>query len=237
MLTEGVYEIDNEEWKKGFADTFCQLRKHSDVTLEELALAIHVDTKTLRNYEAGRTIPTAVNLLKLAKFFNVSMDYLASHGELTTDFSYQTILAVGTMMKNKDVDIDREHSTKETLCLRIEDRTLSMIFRELYYTSEKDYIPAIQRLIQNFSSIRSFEDKLVDVTTFQNLIRDEFIFHDLEDDMDLYQDEKGDDCYDMDWITFDEVERRINLWEEMTMFEREEWWKAYSAQKNAAAEE
>ena len=61
------------------------LREDMDLRQCDLAKATGIDQRTISNYETGRTSPDAYALIKLADFFNVSIDYLV--GRTSCDFS------------------------------------------------------------------------------------------------------------------------------------------------------
>ncbi len=52
------------------------LREDRDLRQIDVAKATGIDQKTLSNYETGKTAPDMYSLIKLADFFNVSIDYL-----------------------------------------------------------------------------------------------------------------------------------------------------------------
>ncbi len=52
------------------------LREDMDLRQSDVAKAIGIDQRTLSNYETGKTNPDSFALIKLADFFNVSIDYL-----------------------------------------------------------------------------------------------------------------------------------------------------------------
>lgn len=52
------------------------LREDMDLRQIDVAKATGIDQKTLSNYETGKTNPDSYALIKLADFFNVSVDYL-----------------------------------------------------------------------------------------------------------------------------------------------------------------
>lgn len=53
-----------------------QLRQLMQVTQVDLANAIGVKASTIANYESNRNEPSFDKLISLAKYFNVSVDYL-----------------------------------------------------------------------------------------------------------------------------------------------------------------
>ncbi len=53
-----------------------ELREDKDLRQIDVALATGIDQKTLSNYETGKTNPDSYSLIKLADFFDVSIDYL-----------------------------------------------------------------------------------------------------------------------------------------------------------------
>ena len=59
-----------------FKDNLTELRKINNMSQEELASRIGVTRQTLSKYETGENdVPTVV-LIKLARFYNTSIDYL-----------------------------------------------------------------------------------------------------------------------------------------------------------------
>ena len=64
------------------------LREDRDMRQSDLATATGIDQRTISNYETGKTYPDSYALIKLADFFDVSIDYLV--GRTTTDTSTRT---------------------------------------------------------------------------------------------------------------------------------------------------
>lgn len=52
------------------------LREDADLTQEQLGAMIHVPQRTYAYYESGERMVTPQILIELAKFHNVSVDYL-----------------------------------------------------------------------------------------------------------------------------------------------------------------
>ena len=61
------------------------LREDRDMRQSDLATATGIDQRTISNYETGKTSPDAYALIKLADFFDVSIDYLV--GRTSNDLS------------------------------------------------------------------------------------------------------------------------------------------------------
>ena len=64
------------------------LREDRDMRQSDLATATGIDQRTISNYETGKTSPDAYALIKLADFFDVSIDYLV--GRTSNDLSNNT---------------------------------------------------------------------------------------------------------------------------------------------------
>lgn len=54
-----------------------ELRLAKKVTQRDIAIGIGVATRNVQNFEYGTAKPKFETLIKLADFFNVSLDYLA----------------------------------------------------------------------------------------------------------------------------------------------------------------
>ena len=53
-----------------------ELRLNAGLTQKDLAKAIEVGRTTISEYESGKIVPKQEGLLKIANYFNVSVDYL-----------------------------------------------------------------------------------------------------------------------------------------------------------------
>ena len=60
------------------------LREDRDLRQSDLAEAVGIDQRTISNYETGKSNPDSEALIRLADFFNVSIDYLV--GRIKQDF-------------------------------------------------------------------------------------------------------------------------------------------------------
>lgn len=228
MKKENFYFVDEDEWKKQFSDTVNRLLGEKDMSINKVAAAVNVDPKTLRNYIERKSVPSAVMVMKLAKFFNVSIDYLTSGGKCDTGYSDETVAELGTLMKNFDVSLVKDKDRDDTVTLTIKDKIITTILREMYITkSSEDFDSIVQKLAKYYGKMKVFNKNLVDYNTFHSLIAHEYIYHDIEDDVIECINENGEECYGTDFYTFEEIEKRIGEWENMSISEREEWWENY----------
>lgn len=68
--------MDQQDRYEEYRHRIRQLRKESDVSQEKLGMYINMDQKSISDYESGRTRIPVPALIKIAKFFDVSMDYI-----------------------------------------------------------------------------------------------------------------------------------------------------------------
>lgn len=59
-----------------FGSILKKLRTEKNITQEELSKILNVSRPTIGRYEINERFPDHENLIKLSKFFNVSIDYL-----------------------------------------------------------------------------------------------------------------------------------------------------------------
>lgn len=104
-----------------------QLRKEKDLTQEELSLELAVSRSSLSLYETDRREPDGETLLKIADYFDVSLDYLFG--------------------RNKHFSNDQNNSTQpqieEITSLSENELELLEIFRRI--NNERDQIKLIGR--------------------------------------------------------------------------------------------
>jgi transcriptional regulator with XRE-family HTH domain len=65
-------------------DKIIQLRKQLNLSQNELAEKINVSRTIIGNYERNTNLPSIEILLKMAKTFNVTIDYLIGEGEFSS---------------------------------------------------------------------------------------------------------------------------------------------------------
>ncbi len=78
----------------------------NNINYSQLAVAICVDIKTVNNYIKGKSILTAVTLMKIARYFDVSVDFLVTGIQPDRKYSVNTLFkfrhqsCVGTQLRN-----------------------------------------------------------------------------------------------------------------------------------------
>jgi len=77
-----------------FKERLKQLRKSKKITQEQLAAVIGVERSTIGKYESTNTMPSNEILIALAKFFNVSVDYLLGNETGNSHLKYDNIFPI-----------------------------------------------------------------------------------------------------------------------------------------------
>ncbi len=77
-----------------------QLREDLDLRQIDVANATGIDQKTLSNYETGKTNPDSYSLIKLADFYNTSIDYLVGRTEHETNNKEDIIKQLNQLQKS-----------------------------------------------------------------------------------------------------------------------------------------
>lgn len=68
--------MESQERYEYYRSRIRQLREEQNVSQEKLGMYINVEQKSISDYERGRTRIPVSSLIKIAKFFDVSMDYI-----------------------------------------------------------------------------------------------------------------------------------------------------------------
>lgn len=64
-----------------FAERLKELRKEGHLTQVELAKRLGIGQSSYADWERGKKNPTQENLIKIAQFFNVPLDYLVGNSD------------------------------------------------------------------------------------------------------------------------------------------------------------
>lgn len=138
-----------QEEKSVLAERMTELRKKHNFTQEDIAKYLDCNRATVANYENGKRQPDYNTLIKLAKRYNVTTDYLLGVTDVTTtdkdlkficDYTGLNEKSIITLSKFKEmangnigIDDVPEKFYKYTLCETFdEERTL----REYIFTSK-----------------------------------------------------------------------------------------------------
>ncbi|MCM1132198.1 MAG: helix-turn-helix domain-containing protein [Ruminococcus flavefaciens] len=216
---ENIFNVTEKDWKAAFAKNLRNLILTSDTNCPELAFNIGVDTKTLDNYMKGNSLPNAFTLLKIARCFNISVDYLVTGVHSDYKYSAGTLRELANLIANFDIRLNlTENINKycESVSLTVHDRILAHIITELCMTPEADFKEHADKIVSAYGNMKVFEKHLVDYKTFCNMIEDRFLYDGLEEEI---------EACGMITEIYDEIEERKVQWAGMSDSDREEWWK------------
>ena len=62
------------------------IREDNSLTQQKIADLLHIGQRTYADYESGKTRITVDSLLILARFYNVSMDYITGASNIPTAY-------------------------------------------------------------------------------------------------------------------------------------------------------
>ncbi len=71
-----ILNINMDETMKHIGERIKELRKRKHWTQDELAHRLEVAPSSVGSYERGSRQPSIENLIRMSKYFNVSLDYL-----------------------------------------------------------------------------------------------------------------------------------------------------------------
>ncbi|OJU11654.1 MAG: hypothetical protein BGN88_07095 [Clostridiales bacterium 43-6] len=120
------------------ANKLKSLRVGCNLTQQQIADTINLDRSTYTYYEIGKTQPTIDTLIKLAKIFNVSVDFLLDYSNI----SNSTVLndVVPTYQKTREIG--------DLSSLRDDEQNLLLIYRLLSETNKKEVRKAVKETIE-----------------------------------------------------------------------------------------
>ena len=76
---------------KHYTERLRALREDSDLTQSAVAALLHVGQKTYSDYELGKTRIPLDSVIILAKYYNVSMDYICGVSNLKNEFPQNSL--------------------------------------------------------------------------------------------------------------------------------------------------
>lgn len=100
-----------------FSDILKELRKSRNLSQKQFAQKIYISPSAVSQYENGHTLPSRENLERIAKFFDVSTDYLlgtSSIADLEEKLNQDYCSGVSvSLLVNKCMSVKGKH--RETL--------------------------------------------------------------------------------------------------------------------------
>ncbi len=228
-------EFDEAIFKKSLGKNLNSLILSKGLTVNKVSTDTGIDGKSLRSYIKGESVPTAISIYKLATYLEVTADYLIFGSNANSSFSPTTIANLGALVKDCKLSYDRQASDDDTLVLQVNDRILSMILKELLLCKEaSDYDTVVNKLVMLFGDVKGFHGELVDYRMYKNLVRQEFLYQNIDKEDITYN---ADGSQSLNWDDHDELILRSEQWDQMDEEEHEAWWKLYSAGQYEEAED
>ena len=71
-----------------YTERIRSLREDRDLTQSSIAALLHIGQKTYSDYELGKTRIPLDSMIVLAKFYNVSMDYICGVSDVQSPFPH-----------------------------------------------------------------------------------------------------------------------------------------------------
>ena len=75
-----------EELNMKYNERIRGIREDNDLTQQNIADLLHVGQRTYSDYESGKTRIPLDSLIILAKYYNVSMDYISGVSNIKNEF-------------------------------------------------------------------------------------------------------------------------------------------------------
>lgn len=117
--------------------TFKELRKEKKITQFELAKQLEIDQTTVSKWELEKALPDTAMLIRLADYFDVSIDYLLSRSEY-----YYPDRVLQNNSPTAAPTGDTGHYSKEERKLIDDYRKLNVYKQELIRNNIKAMLPA-----------------------------------------------------------------------------------------------
>ncbi len=141
-------------------------------------------------------------------------------------YSVNTLRELTNLIANFDITLNFPENigkNYESVSVTVNDPVLAPVITELCMTQEKDFKEHAEKIASSYGNMKVFEQHLVDYQTFCNMIEDRFLYDGLEEEIELYG---------MIMEIYDEIEERKETWKNMSISDREEWWKNWLKEHN-----
>lgn len=110
-----------------FAERLKELRKEAHLTQIELAKRLGIGQSSYADWERGKKNPTQENLIKIAQFFNVPLDYLVGNSDKKDELDNIELLF---RMNSKGLTDEEKKIFKKELIEFMEERKKA--FKQTY---------------------------------------------------------------------------------------------------------
>ena len=128
-----IIKIDMEETIKSIGERIKVLRKRKHWTQDELAHHLEVAPSSVGSYERGARQPTIENIIRMSKYFNVSIDYLLCQTDderTLTEFKKEDSKDIKEFLRDQSVMFNGlELSDKDKQ--RVMDILIGLFYHEL----------------------------------------------------------------------------------------------------------
>ena len=101
-----------------------ELRAEKDLSQKDLAQAIGVSQSTIAKIEVGRNEATASTIRKLAKYFNISTDYLL---ELEDDFGIKSVASTSDFISEEERQLLKDYRSLNFACKKLVKQTIETL--------------------------------------------------------------------------------------------------------------
>lgn len=163
------------DYKDPFPSRFRNLIEEKGTTLDVLAAEFNTTRQTVSNWQNGVTVPDAVSICDIARYFGVTTDYLLGLTDVKTIETDVRAVAEYTGLSQKAISTLQDHYLSKTIEW---GRYRRMVLNEFLENTE---------LIKEFTNFlvlfRNFAGKKVEYS----ILSSKYYMRDATDDMDLYQ--------------------------------------------------
>lgn len=121
-----------------FAHRLIELRKEFGLTQKKLAEIVSVHERALQKYESGTRLPETAVLMRMAKYFRVSLDYLLGITDEPRTPLTETEMGRAVSRDDNPLGIPLNEEELETLSTILNDPEAMVMFRDFASMGEKD---------------------------------------------------------------------------------------------------
>lgn len=104
-----------------------EIRKQLGITARQVAEHINVAESTMSLYESGKREPDIETIVKLAKYFNVTLEYLLGVGDTPTE-EERRVLDVADYFYNEEKPADEGELEKDVVIYHRDGKTVRRKF-------------------------------------------------------------------------------------------------------------